>query len=117
MDFIDPTMPIIGYLERSFGDQAKSFRSFKAEAGAPLPCVRVKTVGASTVQLIVRADEDVEAFELCTEIANYLKRNGHQIDGINIFDISLQTPIYPSVDEDTHKDEAWCYLSINYFEN
>lgn len=117
MDFIDPAMPVLSYLERSFSDKAKSFRAFKTEAGAPLPSVRVKTVGSSTLQLIVRADDDIEAFTLCTEFANYLKRNGNQIDGINIFDLRLQTPIYPSIDEDTKKDEAWCYLSINYFEN
>lgn len=117
MDFVDPTTMLVKFFKNSFEDQIKSFRSFKIESGVELPCLKVKTVGNSTIQLLVRADGDIEAAAICTEVANYLKRNHASVEGVNIFDAKFQTIVQPDFDEDTKKPEAWCYMNINYFES
>ncbi|MGM0215067.1 hypothetical protein [Enterococcus sp. AZ109] len=117
MDYVDASSNIRNYLKAAFSDEFKAFRTWKIEAGAPLPCLLVKTIGKSTIQLIVRSKDDVEALVKCTEVGNYLKRNFADIEGVNVFDIDFQMPPIPNVDEDSGKDEAWCYMNINYFEN
>ncbi|MGG5376068.1 hypothetical protein IGI57_002576 [Enterococcus sp. DIV0213j] len=117
MEFVDSSSSISQFLAASFSEEFKSFRVWKMEERVELPCLLIKTVGKNTVQLVVRADSDIEALEKCTEIGNYLKRNFSDVEGINIFDIDFQTTPTPNVDEITGKDEAWCYLRINYFEN
>lgn len=117
MDYIDAASSIKDFLKAAFFDDFKAFRVWKIEAKAPLPCLMVKTIGRGTIQILVRSENDVEALEKCTEVGNYLKRNFADIDEINVFDIDFQMPPLPDVDETSGKDEAWCYMRINYFEN
>lgn len=117
MDYKDASSSIRNYLKAAFSDEFKAFRTWKIEASAPLPCLLIKTVGKSTIQLLVRSEDDIEALEKCTEIGNYLKRNFSSIEGINVFNIDFQMPPIPDVDDKTGKNEAWCYMSINYFES
>ncbi|MFM2488859.1 hypothetical protein ABW365_12430 [Enterococcus avium] len=55
--------------------------------------------------------------EKCTDVGNYLKRNFSDIEGVNVFDVDFQMSPVPNVDDVSKKDEAWCYMYINYFEN
>ena len=100
MDFVDASSSIRDFLKAAFFEDFNSFRTWKIEATAPLPCLLV-----------------IEALEKCTEIGNYLKRNFSDIAGVNVFDIDFQMSPVPNVDDVSKKDEAWCYMYINYFEN
>ncbi|MDT2759270.1 hypothetical protein [Enterococcus xiangfangensis] len=117
MDYVDASGSIRDFLKATFFDDFNSFRTWKIEARAPLPCLLVKTAGKSTVQLLVRSESDIEAFEKCVEVGNYLKRNFAYIEGVNVFDIDFQMPPIPDVDEASGKNEAWCYMRITYFES
>lgn len=117
MDYVDASGSVMQFLEAAFSDDFRSFRSWKIEAKAMLPCLLVKTIGKGSIQLLVRADDDIEALEKCTEVGNYLKRNFADIDEVNIFDIDFQMPPIPNVDDETGKNEAWCYMRISYFES
>lgn len=117
MDYLDSTNPIRRFLSQSFDEEFASIQSFKIDSDTPLPCLLVKTIGRQTIQLLVRAENDIEALQLCTDVGNYLKRNFADIEKINVFDIDFQTVPIPDVDEKTKKDEAWCYMRISYFES
>lgn len=117
MDFVDASGSIRSFLKAAFNDEFESYRTWKIEEKAPLPCLLVKTVGKNTIQLLIRSDNDIEALEKCTEVGNYLKRNFAYVDGVNLFDADFQTAPIPDVDDVSGKDEAWCYMRINYFEN
>lgn len=117
MDFVDASSSIRKYLKAAFFDDFKSFRTWKIEAAAPLPCLLIKTIGKNTIQLLVRSESDIEALDKCTTVGNYLKRNFSGVSGVNIFDMDFQMPPIPNVDEETGKNEAWCYMQIDYFES
>lgn len=117
MDYVDASGSIHGFLKAAFEDEFKSFRIWKIEAGAELPCLLVKTIGKGSLQLLVRSDDDVEALTKCTEVGNFLKRNFADIEGVNVFDVDFQMPPTPDVDDQSKKNEAWCYMRISYFEN
>lgn len=117
MDFVDATLPIVSFLKPIFKEEIKTIRPFKLDKTVKKPALQVKPVGKSTIQLLVRDDNDINALNVCTDVANYLQRNHAEIDGINVFDMKLTTPIYPDMDEETKIPEAWCYMSINYFES
>lgn len=115
MDFTDATLPIMKYL--SGFEEFKSVRAYKIYSSDPLPCLMVKQTGNTTIQLLVRADSDIEALDLLQMVGNDLKRNFASVDGINILDIDFQSTPLPDIDEDTQKYEAWCYMNIKYFES
>ncbi|MGX7252709.1 hypothetical protein [Enterococcus raffinosus] len=117
MDFVDASSSIREFLKAAFFDGFESFRIWKIEATAPLPCLLIKTIGKNTIQLLVRSESDIEALEKCTDVGNYLKRNFSDIEGVNVFDVDFQMSPVPNVDDVSRKDEAWCYMYINYFEN
>jgi hypothetical protein len=108
MDYVDASSSIHGFLKAAFEDEFKSFRIWKIEAGAELPCLLVKPIGKGSLQLLVRSDDDVEALTKCTEVG---------IEGVNVFDVDFQMPPTPDVDDQSKKNEAWCYMRISYFEN
>lgn len=116
MDYVDATIPIVKLLTAGFAD-VPTIRPYTIESEAKLPACVVKPVGRTTFQVLTRSDSDIQALDLCTDIANFLKRNFAYVEDVNIFDVQLQTPIYPSRNEDTDTPEAWCYLTIDYFEN
>ncbi|MFC0275586.1 hypothetical protein ACFFH2_02570 [Enterococcus devriesei] len=117
MDYVDASGSIREFLKAAFFDDFKSFRTWKIEAQTPLPCLLVKTIGKSTIQLLVRSESDIEALEKCTEVGNYLKRNFSDVSDVNIFDADFQMPPIPTHDDDSGKEEAWCYMQVIYFES
>lgn len=116
MDYVDATIPIAKLLAASFAD-VPTIRPYTIKSGAKLPACVVKPVGRTTFQVLTSSDSDIGALDLCTDIANFLKRNFAYVEDVNIFDVQLQTPIFPSRNKDTDTPEAWCYLTIDYFEN
>lgn len=117
MDYVDPSIAIRKFCKLAFTDEFKSFKTNKLNTSDPLPALMVRATGKTTLQLLVRSEDEIEAVDLCTLLANFLCRNHASIDDVNVFDISLQTPVWADVDEETKKPEGWCYLNINYFEN
>lgn len=116
MDFKNATLPLVQYFQRSL-DIFPSIRAYKLDSDVLLPALMIKQVDDTTIQIIVRSNDDIEALELCEFVGNDLKRNFARVTGINIFDIDFQSTPIPDLDEETDDPEAWCYLSINYFEN
>ena len=117
MDYVDASISIRKFIKAAFEDDFKSFRVSKIEAGAELPCLLVKTICKGSLQLLVRSENDIEALTKCTEVGNYLKRNFADIASVNVFDIDFQMPPIPDIDDQSKKNEAWCYMRISYFEN
>ncbi|GBD73723.1 putative uncharacterized protein [Tetragenococcus halophilus subsp. halophilus] len=116
MDFVNATLPLVHFFDETL-DLFQSVRANKLDSDAPLPALMIKQVNRTTIQIIVRSDDDIEAMNLCEFIGNDIKRNFDRVKGINIFDIDFQTTPTPDLDEETDKPECWCYLDIKYFEN
>lgn len=117
MDYVDCTVPVMRMLQAAFKGEIKSFRAYKRESGAALPCLIVRQVSSNTLQLSMIAEDDIQAIELLIDIGNFLKMNQEAIEGVTMKSIAFQTTPIPDYDEDTEKPGAWCYMRIDYLEN
>lgn len=137
MDYVDCTSPVMRMLQAAFSDEIKSFRAYKCESGAALPCLIVRQVSSNTLQLSMIAEGDakgdvkgdakgdvkgdiqgdIQAIELLINVGNFLKMNQEAIEGVTMKSIAFQTTPIPDYDEDTEKPGAWCYMRIDYLEN
>ena len=115
IDYIDPIPPVVRFLnnvmdERVYGNRMPN--------NSTLPVLVVKSAGGAgytRLQVIARANDDVTAMQLLIKVVNLLERYGSEIALAGCW-IERESNPMPSVDEDTGKPEAWCYLRMEHFE-
>lgn len=115
--YVDPVPPLINLLKPSI--QARVYGN-TIPASAPLPCVLIKNAGGSDytrIQLLARAATDIEAMKFLILSMNILIQNAAYIRGLRVFDIQKEINPINSIDEDTGKPEAWCYLRMEHLES
>lgn len=84
-----------------------------------LPAVLLKTAGGNgsyRVQILSRANDDITAMTNLIEVMNYLVAYGQHMTGIRVKWVERESNPIPSVDTDSGKPEAWCYLNIEAME-
>lgn len=116
LDYIDPIPPIRRFLDETIPERV--YGNIFPSAPA-LPAVLVKTAGGSgftRLLLLARANDDVTAMQTLIRAMNSLERNGANVPGIKAEWMARETNPIHSVDQDTGKPEAWCYLRLEHLE-
>lgn len=88
-------------------------------ATVKLPALLIRTAGGSNVyrlQLLSRANDDITAMQNLIDAMNYLEQYGQHMTGIRVQWVSRESNPIPSVDTDSGKPEAWCYMSVEAIE-
>jgi hypothetical protein len=84
-----------------------------------LPALLVKNAGGNgftRVQLICRAEVDFEAMNGLIQTMNLLERYASQINSLRVIWCERESNPFPTVDQDTKKPEAWCYMRLEHAE-
>lgn len=118
INYMDPIPPLIQAL-KPFVEPARVYGN-TIPASATLPCVLIKNAGGTDytrLMLLARANSDIEAMRLCIKGMNTLVRNAAYIRTLRVLDISKEVNPISSVDADTGKPEAWCYLRMEHLES
>lgn len=116
INYIDPIPPIVRLLDSLFVERVYGNR---IPAAAAIPCILVKNAGGSDytrLLLLTRTDSDISAMVLLIEAMNDLIRNAANVQGLRVIDISKEVNPISSIDQDTGKPEAWCYLRLEHLE-
>lgn len=116
IDYVDPIPPVRRLLdsymeERVYGNQFPS--------SPVLPAVLVRNTGGNDytrIQLLVRADDDIQAMSILIKAMNTLERYTAHITGIRVIWIEKESNPLPDRDEDTGKPEAWAYMRMEHLE-
>lgn len=118
INYKDPVPPIIGFLNGAFDGRIALFGN-EFSSGVKYPAVLVKSMGGVEyfrIQLLCRAETDIEAMAHLIEVMNYLEQYGHGISGIRVTWVGRESAPIPAKDEDTGIPEAWCYMRIEALE-
>ena len=114
IEYTDPIPPIIRLL-----DTFMEPRVYGNTFGTTLPAVLVKSAGGTDftrIQIIARSNSDIDSMRLCIQAMNILERYSGSITGIRVLWVDRESNPIPSVDEDTGKPEAWCYMRLEHIE-
>jgi hypothetical protein len=117
IDYKDPVAPIIRLLKPLIDPVRVYGNTFPSNT--ILPALLVKTAGGygyTRIQIIARDNSDIQAMSNCIEASNILIRNAANIQGLRTFWAERETNPIASVDDDTGKQEAWCYIRLEHLE-
>lgn len=117
INYVDPIPPLIKL--------AKNYINVRVYGNIlppnpTLPCLLIRNAGGTDftrIQLLARSTSDIESMKVLISAMNTLIRNAAYIQGLRVIDIQKESNPIPSVDDDTGKPEAWCYLRMEHFES
>jgi hypothetical protein len=116
--YVDPVPPAIRLLKAHFDSRLRIYGN-TFPSNIALPALLVKQAGGTDyyrLQLLSRANDDITAMTFLIEAMNYLLMYGQFMTGIRVKWVSRESNPIPSVDTDSGKPEAWCYLNIEAME-
>lgn len=116
IEYVDPIPPIIRMLKPFFEERiyGNTFPS-----NAPLPSILVRTAGGTDytrLQLVVRANYDVDAMQLLIKVMNTIFTNFSLIIGLRVMWVEKESNPILMIDQDTGKPEAWAYVRLEHLE-
>lgn len=114
--YVDPIPPLIRLLKPSI--EARVYGN-TLPTTATLPCVLIRNAGGTDytrIQLLARANTDIDAMKTLIAAMNILIANAAFVSGLRVIDIQKEINPINSVDQDTGKPEAWCYLRMEHLE-
>jgi len=114
----DPIPFIYAFLDAKFGDRL-TFYGNTFPSQIRLPSIIIRTTGgidAYRIQLLSRANDDITAMNSLVDVMNYLVGYGQWIPGIRVKWVQRESLPIPSVDQDSGKPEAWCYIRLEALE-
>ncbi len=117
IDYVDPIPPILKFYNLWLPDIKVAGNSFYPNI--TLPALLVKSaggIGYSRIQLVARADDDISAMQTLIKAMNLMERYASNINGLRVVWCSRESNPIPSVDSDTNKPEAWCYMKLEHLE-
>lgn len=116
--YVDPIPPILRLLSANFSKRFTIYGNTFPNT-VRLPALLVRTAGGNNVyrvQLLSRANDDITAMSNLIDAMNYLEQYGQHMTGIRVQWVSRESNPIPSVDTDSGKPEAWCYINIEALE-
>lgn len=116
IDYVDPIPPILRFYSALL-DAPVEGNTFSSSS---VPALLVRNAGGNgftRVQLIYRAEKDYEAMGGLIHAMNLLERNAAIIEGLRVSWCEREANPIPSVDDDTGKPEAWCYMRLEHLES
>lgn len=117
IEYVDPIPSVVRFLTALLPD-IKVFGNTFPQSPA-LPSLLVRNAGGNgytRLQLICRAEKDYEAMQGLIQAMNTLSRAVSQIQGLRVqWCVPESNPI-PTIDTDTRKPEAWCYMRLEHIE-
>lgn len=119
INYVDPIPPIIRLLNKPFQNRLTIYGNTFPLSNIRLPAVLVKTAGGSgsyRIQLLSRANDDITAMKNLIDVMNFFERNGQNMTGIRVKWVGRESNPIPSVDTDSGKPEAWCYMTVEAME-
>lgn len=117
IDYKDPIAPIIRLLKPLLDPIRVYGNTFPSNP--VLPAVLVRSAGGSgytRIQIIARDNSDIQAMWNCIEASNALVRSAAHIQGLRSVWAERETNPIAAVDDDTGKQEAWCYIRFEHLE-
>lgn len=116
--YVDPIPPTIRLLNPVFSNRFTIYGN-TFPSTVRLPAVLVRTAGGNgsyRLQLLSRANDDITAMKNLIDCMNYLQQYGQNMTGIRVKWVSRESNPIPSVDTDSGKPEAWCYMNVEAIE-
>ncbi|WP_153465129.1 hypothetical protein [Sediminibacillus terrae] len=91
--------------------------SFPREQTYPAVLLRAAGgTGYSRIQVISRAESDIDAELNMAKAINLLERYAYLMEGIRVISCIRDSNPIPSIDDDTGKPEFWCYMRLEHLE-
>lgn len=118
INYVDPVPPVIRLLNAAFSNRFSIYGN-TFPSTVRLPALLVKTaggLGSYRIQLLSRANDDLTAMRNLIDAMNYMVRHGQNMTGIRVQWVSIDSNPIPSVDTDSGKPEAWCYINVEALE-
>jgi hypothetical protein len=115
IEYKDPIPPVLNLLFVGFADSRTNFYGGLFPSSPRLPAVLVRQTGGNNyyrLQLLARANTDIEAMGVLIEAINYLKQYAQFITGLRVLWCEMESNPISAIDEDTGLPEAWCYMRL-----
>lgn len=119
IEYKDPIPPILNLLFGGFSDRFAIYGNL-FPTNVELPGVLVRQVGGAgyyRIQLISRANSDIEAMGILIEVMNYLEQYAQFIRDLRVLWCGKESNPISATDEDTGLPEAWCYMRLEAAES
>lgn len=117
IDYVDPVPPLLDFFSKRL---TVNIVGNTFAMNQPYPQLLVRSAGGndySRIQLISRSESsETESMDLLIQAINLLERYAADISGLSILWCSREGNPFPSLDDDTGKPEAWCYMRLEYLE-
>lgn len=118
IQYVDPIPPAIRLLNRAFQGRVYIYGNMFPST-VRLPAVLIKQAGGNgsyRLQLLSRANDDITAMQNLINCMNYIEQYGQSMTGIRVKWVSRESNPIPSIDTDSGKPEAWCYMNVEALE-
>lgn len=118
VNYVDPIPPIISLLNVRYKNKLTIYGN-TFPSTARLPALLVRTAGGNgsyRIQFLSRANDDITAMKNLIEVTNYFESYGQYTAGIRVTWVARESNPIPSVDTDSGKPEAWCYMLVEAVE-
>lgn len=116
IDYVDPIPPVRKLLD-DLMDERVYGNTFPTSVS--LPAILVRNAGGidyTRVQLLARANDDIQAMKSLISAMNLLERNASSIINLRGVWVERESNPLPDKDPDTGKPEAWCYMRMDHLE-
>ncbi|MGE7191761.1 hypothetical protein [Lysinibacillus fusiformis] len=116
--YVDPIPSVIRFLTVPFAEELHIYGNMFPNT-VQLPALLIRQAGGNNsfrLQFISRANDDITAMSNLIMAMNYFEQYGYQMQGIRAEWISRESNPIPSVDTDSGKPEAWCYINVEAME-
>ncbi|KAB2328995.1 hypothetical protein F7731_23555 [Cytobacillus depressus] len=115
MDYVDPIPPVIQMLKPLF---TQRIYGNLFPPNIAMPAILIRNAGGNgytRLQILVRANSDIDAMQLLIDVMNTLERNASSIQLRGAWIEKESNPL-PDRDEVTGKYEAWAYMRMEHLE-
>jgi hypothetical protein len=116
--FVDPIPSAVQFLHAAFSEEINIYGN-TFPSTIVLPALLIRQAGGNDgyrLQFLSRANDDITSMMNLIKVINYFEQYGNQMPGIRVKWISRESNPIPSMDTDSGKPEAWCYMNIEALE-
>lgn len=116
--YVDPIPYLVTFVKAKFRNELTVYGNTFPNTFR-LPSLLIRTVGgtdAYRIQLLSRANDDITAMQNLINVMNFLEQFGQYMPGIQVKWVERESLPIPSVDTDSGKPEAWCYMRMEALE-